>query len=580
MRKVLKVIGVVSVVLVLFFVVASVAFYHLVRIGEFRRFLAAEIEKNTDLKVQLGEAGLEIGWVTGVVFRQVALSEPGAVQPAITAESITARVALQPLLQRKIIFYEIRLQRPTARFVTDREGRIALLDKLLNLPILRQQNRDFELDLRAVRVQGGAIELVDQRPTAVVKRWRLVDGTVNLERVRGQRLRAFIKELLQRGPAQSPREALEFSFRGTVENDSGKMNIKAQGQLLFPKEALEFHQARWIADVELVDIPAALVQQYAARRVPLKSMTGYFAQRFHLDGNPAQQLHLRGSLEFRQLAINAPNLLIEPITPIDGQTSFDLEWSRQRLLLNRAEFRSAEIKFALQGEVRALDTDDPYFNLTVSGLSTPAQALRKYAPVKIADAPRLMQSLEAIEAGQLEISRGGINGSLADLRQIERSGPGKRLWFEAAVREGAGKLPVTHSLPLRMVQGQFKLQDGVLTFQDFRGSYGDSRLADVDGSYDLMPGGAGQCEFHARGDFNLAEIKEQLNSGVFSAQAAKLAASVHEITGRSRADMTIKSVPDGAFRVDGRATLDNIRLRYESYALSEVRGELYFSPKE
>ena len=156
MRKVFKFIGVASVTLVLFFIVASLAFYHLIRIGEFRRFLVAEIEKNTDLKVQLGEADLEIGWVTGVVFRQVALSEAGAAQPAITAESVTARVALRPLLQRKIIFYEIRLQKPVARFVADPEGRIALLDKLLNLPFLKHQASEIELDLRALRIQSGS----------------------------------------------------------------------------------------------------------------------------------------------------------------------------------------------------------------------------------------------------------------------------------------------------------------------------------------------------------------------------------------------------------------------------------------
>ena len=39
MRKVFRFIGVASITLVLFFIVASLAFYHLIRIGEFRRFL-------------------------------------------------------------------------------------------------------------------------------------------------------------------------------------------------------------------------------------------------------------------------------------------------------------------------------------------------------------------------------------------------------------------------------------------------------------------------------------------------------------------------------------------------------------
>jgi hypothetical protein len=71
MRKALKLVGFLSAMLVLFFIVASLAFYHLVRIGEVRRFFTDEIEKQTDLRIQLSGADLEIGWTTGIVFRDV-----------------------------------------------------------------------------------------------------------------------------------------------------------------------------------------------------------------------------------------------------------------------------------------------------------------------------------------------------------------------------------------------------------------------------------------------------------------------------------------------------------------------------
>jgi len=54
MKKALKVIGFISVTLVLFFIVSGLAFFHLMRTGEFRRFLIDEIERQTELKAQLG----------------------------------------------------------------------------------------------------------------------------------------------------------------------------------------------------------------------------------------------------------------------------------------------------------------------------------------------------------------------------------------------------------------------------------------------------------------------------------------------------------------------------------------------
>src|ERR1041384_8878320 len=158
MRKALNLVGFLSAMLVLFFIVASLAFYHLVRIGEVRRFFIDEIEKQTDLTVQLSGADLEIGWTTGIVFRDVTVREPDEAVPALTAERVTARVALRPLLRRQAIFYEIRLTRPAAHLVRDSTGRIPLLDKLLSLPFLKQHSSDFSFDVRSLVVNGANFE--------------------------------------------------------------------------------------------------------------------------------------------------------------------------------------------------------------------------------------------------------------------------------------------------------------------------------------------------------------------------------------------------------------------------------------
>src|SRR5512138_1574552 len=103
MRKTCKLLAFVAVTGLLFLVVVALAFYHLVRIGEFRRFITAEIEQHTGLKVTLGQAQLELGGILGVAFYDVTLAEANGVRPAITVERLTARVALLPLLDRKLI---------------------------------------------------------------------------------------------------------------------------------------------------------------------------------------------------------------------------------------------------------------------------------------------------------------------------------------------------------------------------------------------------------------------------------------------------------------------------------------------
>ena len=274
MRKVLKLFGFISVTLILFFIVATLAFYHLMRIGEFRRFLVSEIEARTALQAQLGAADFEIGWVTGIVFRDLTLTEPEATKPAITAERIIARVALMPLLRRQFVIYEIRVQKPTAHFVRDENGRVALLDKLLNLPFFKQQVSEFSLDLRSLKVEDGDIDLTDQERGVGIGSWRLVDADLSIERMRGQRLRELLLELLKRPPAETGGAALAFNLNGLVLRANAKMNLQARGRLAFPGENIEFQQARWDGDFQLVNLPAALIKGYFGARLPIRSMSG------------------------------------------------------------------------------------------------------------------------------------------------------------------------------------------------------------------------------------------------------------------------------------------------------------------
>ena len=240
MKKFLKFGAFITITGVLFFVVCTVAFYYLVRVGEFRSFLIDEIEKNSALKVGLGAADLEIGWVTGVGFRDVAIAMPESAVPEIAAERITARVALLPLLQRKIIFYEIRLQRPTVALIGDADGRLPLLDKLLKLPLLKRDDSEFSLDLQSIKIRSGAVDYVDRRSTDSRGEWRLRNADVDIERVRGQKLREFMKDLIARPAEDDAGAALHFALKGQIDRDNVPMQLKASGRLVFPQDALLF----------------------------------------------------------------------------------------------------------------------------------------------------------------------------------------------------------------------------------------------------------------------------------------------------------------------------------------------------
>lgn len=265
------------------------AFYHLVQAGDFRAFLVHEIEQQTQFKVQLGEGTLEVGRILGVGFRDVSFAEPESQTAALTAQHVTARVAFLPLLRRRFIVSEIRLHNPAVRLSRDRAGKFPLLERLANLPFLKQDHGQFNFDLRAIKIVAGAVDFQDHYLEKQAVKTQLHNVDLELKRLRGQALREFLQKLV-RQQSGSEEGVLEFNVKTMVERESQKAKVQAAGTLIFPSEKLDFEKMRWKATTELTDLPAALIQLFSGGRLAAKALNGNFNARLEIEGQAQQRL--------------------------------------------------------------------------------------------------------------------------------------------------------------------------------------------------------------------------------------------------------------------------------------------------
>ena len=580
MRKGLKCFGIILFTLVLFVIVASLAFYHLIRTGELQRYLISEIESKTEFKVQLGDAELEMGRILGVAFSDFALSEPDAMSPAITAERITARVALLPLFERKLILYGVRLYKPTARLVRDKEGRLPLLEKLRNLPFWTQEATQFGLDLRAIRIRDGEIDFEDQLSQKAPRTTRFRNVDLEIGRIRVQRSVDLIEEVASPSRSEPPGAALDFNLRSDVGIDNEKATLRARGRMVFPQQTSEFRSAWWNADLQFDNLSAELLRQYMGGEWPMKTVTGVFAPRLHIQGSPAGQIRLRGALTFKQLAIDAPDLFTAPFSPGDGQAEFDLDWKPERLGIALFDFRSKELRLTVKGETRLTLTNDPHVQLNVTAPMLSLAALRKYFPLKMMDSSPLESLVGSLQEGELQLKRLGINGSLSELRNAAQSAVKGLVWFDGELRNVSFKPIADGYLPLQGIQGLVRLEKGIFTFKDLSGSYGQSRFTDVNGTYSLAPEGKGDLDIRALGELDLAELREQMKLGVFPGQVTKLASSLGDLGGKGRIQLNLQRSAESPPSFEGKLTLDNARLRFDDISLTEIKGDLALSPTE
>jgi uncharacterized protein involved in outer membrane biogenesis len=574
MKKLLKLGVFFAATSILLLIIGSLAFYHLLRVGEFRRFLISQLEQQTQLEVQLGEGDFDIGWIAGIGFRDLKLSEPAAAQPLLTAERITARLALLPLLQRKLIFYDVRLLKPAAQLVRENDGRIPLLDKLLTLPFLQQNSREYEFDLRSIKIQQAQLQWIDRLPHGDPVRFIVRDLDAEIERVGGRQLSELIRGLLKIGEKRPPGVVLQIALKGTLERDSQNSSLSLKGKLVLPQDAFVFRNAWWSADIKVNDLPANLLIEYGRGRIPFKSMSGRLAQQIHIEGRPSESLQVSGDLEFKQLGLNGPELFATPLNAGDGKLSFTAEWTPRRVAFSQLTIFSSDVSVSITGEMRSTNADS-HLQLQLSASAMPLAAVRNFIPTKLL-APQVESLLANIQEGEVIIKKAGIDASLAQMRHWAETGIGEGISFQAELRDLGLKLNRDGALLLRDVQGHVTLENNLITLTDINGQYGNSRLNKVAGTYALHDGA---LKLQARGDLDLAEVREQLLLGVFPAQANMLA-DIQELNGRGRAEVSLHRIKEAPPQITGTLALDNAQLRKDDFLLSQLRGEIDFTGTE
>ena len=579
MRMLLKLTAFLTAAVLLFFVVVSLAFFHLVRTGEFRRYLITEIEQQTELKLQLGEADLEIGRILGISFHNVAVAESDLAAPALSAELVTARVALWPLLDRRLVFYEVRLKKPDARLARDSEGKIPLLERLLNLPFLKQGNAQFSFDLRTVNIADGEIEFTDHYSETAPATTRLHQVALVLERVEGQALREFLANWLVLKPKQPQGAALKFAIAAGVERDGQQAKLHAQGKLVFPDDRLDLTRAWHDVDARIDKMPAAMAQVYGGKLLTVKSLRGTLDSQLHFEGNLHQRARVSGKVGFERLSVDAPELFATPLDAGDGQLQIEIDWRPGQWEVSRMDYRSKDLALGVKGQARRVADGDTHLRLDLGAKPLSVALLKKYFPARWLASSKIEQVVSAATEGELQIHKAGVNAKVAEIRRVLESGFGEGLWFDVEVRNVSCNLPGGYP-PLRAVNGRIALENGRFAFSNLRGVSGRIHLTDVDGSLDYSPASPGVLQLRARGEADLGELREQAQRGLMPAEFANLVLPVQALGGMGKFDITLTRPADSKPRAEGKVALESARLQWDKYVLTDINGDFAFTPTE
>jgi hypothetical protein len=560
MKWLFKLLGFITVGALLVFIVALIAIYRLIHLGELQQFVAEEIERQTRLKVTLGSASFEWGRETGVSFRDFVLVGPEDPVPLITAEKIFMRVALWPALRRQVDLRELQFHRPTVRLTRGAEGRFAIQDVFFLMLKQRQRAAQVTLDVREIETRDATVVFVDQAAAAPTPIY----------------LRDFNLRVARRRGAD---DALEFAAEGAVEKGEESARFASSGTFLSPAEGFDLRRSRVEAEVRLIGIPIGIWRSYYS--LPsVKSARGTLTARLDWKGSWDKELRVGGRVDFEQLSVEAPEIFAAPLAAGSGQLNFEIESvAGGALRLPRLDFRSKEISFSATGSLSPAVAGESTLDFSLTTPFISVATAKKYLPASAVKNSGIEEVLHRLRQGEFKLNRARLTAGFSEFPELFSRGFAERMELDADFK-AIEIAPKTRHDPLwRGWSGKIEIAKSALSCKGLAGFYGSSRVIEADGRYEFSKSRP-VFEARIRGEANLAELRSLLEHGFALSAGARFVSYLDELDGKSPFAVSVRGGSGSIESLEGKLTLDRARLRVGDVRLSQLRGVLAITPKE
>lgn len=437
MKKIFRVVGIVVAVVVVLIVALAVVARILITPERVKSVVLPLVQEKLHREVALGE--IEVSLFKGITLNDLVVREPEGSEAFIAADRVVLRYQLWPLLFRRVVVDEVRLEAPRIRLERMPDGRFNFSDLL---PEKGEEGAEkpsgaapaaapeIELTVSEVVIADGAVLFLDRviNPSAPPQ-YRLDDLQVTAREVSLDREFPF---------------TLKGSLAGAALNLEGMANPAAKGGR---------------AKVKLADLDVTAFAPYYKEKLPGRLSAAKLTLDLDAEGS-TQSVTSFGRVELKEidLLLNAlKDAPLRGIATLDYRVKADL--AKASLAIEEAKLAFNEIPLLLSGRVDQYATA-PLLDLTASLSELDLKKAFAEAP------PGLTKKVQTFDpAGTVSLKA----------RLVGPTAEPKKLLKEAEVRLAAVQVTAAGLRP--EVNGALLLRGDALSSRDLTLASGGNRAA-------------------------------------------------------------------------------------------------------
>ncbi len=419
----------------------------LLNLDTHREDLLRSVRTALDREVLYREGSLSFRLRPTFTFTGVVIRERDGASDFITADRITFKIDVLPLLKKNVVLRRIEMENPRIHLIRDRSGIFNIGD------LFEEKKNRISLKNGRIVVKNGQVSFTD--------RWIIPEGlTTSLENL----------DLRIDHPERGRKAAFRISANVVDESGSGKLALA--GTLNLSGSAEPILDSRIDTSVRAELLNAGWYWPYYSRYVPFKKITGQLDVDARYRGN-FHEFSSSGTMTIRNLNFDYAPIFHAPLNPRIVEARYEMRFDRRDLAVEKLDVNVDGVNVRGSCLLKDLHMDDLLIDARAVTTPIPWESYSHYIPYGVIPKDVADFIEQKIKGGNYRLDEGRLYGRVSQIAHMEKGDNANVLYIRGSA-EG-GLLKYGPDIPeFSGISGILELKGADFILRDMKGRFGES----------------------------------------------------------------------------------------------------------
>lgn len=343
-------------------------------------------------------------------FSKILIMEKDGSAPFLSAERLTFRIALLPLLERRLVVRGVVLEKPSVVISRDPSGTFNISD------LLKETGKETPLRIRGITVKDGTLRFVDQGTGT----GRIVTVLHGIDLSLGRL-------------ARSRNSAVQLSASVLQARQPGGIAMK--GDFALPEKGKPLTGISFAGSLSAKNLDVGHFWDYYARYVPFQKVHGRLDLDTTFNGRLTEFVS-RGKVRMAGLRFVYPQVFHAVLTPKSLSLSYDMELNPKDILVKSLDLNVDALNVKGSCALKDIPSRDLFIDARAVTSTFRLEDFRGYIPYGIIDDDASQYIEQHIMGGLYKLDKGTLIGRVSQIAYMERGTNYNVLSIKGTVDEG------------------------------------------------------------------------------------------------------------------------------------------------